>query len=760
MYYDIYKVFNSTLIEYSYKRLPSETVEFSNELASALNEIYSNIKSGNIKYNLDILSNDIYVYINELHELIKKMINNLDILTHTLVEKNNTFTQITNYYLNNTSSSYINIIQNIRDILNNYFIKEYEEVFPKIKEIMNLLELNSNETLKEELNSLQNLYINLKQKIYSINLITKSELQNVLSNLESSLQYPTNIIEGIKNYINEILNLKENGYFISNEEINNFNNSFNNIITEAKKVAKIMDDVQIIDKVFDKIMIKFREGYIYTVKFMEEIKTGNFTLEEDILNTNLFNNDKKNQIENELKVICDNILNAIKTENNIYNMKIKNLVKNFSDENLEELNDIIYNLDVLLSDEVISNIAQSFELSLNSSLENLINITNKNIILSKQYFAQYHDIINNSDKLLKILSEYGLDNDGIVYGRKRTSAYLSKYNIFIANFNYSEEYLSNQLYFDISNIYRETFSKIKEKLQSIINNRLFEKFLDFSNFVFFVNHIRIIGKIKARIDKYFSSDIFNEKYSNIIKEKINSCIEIFKIIKNYINDKHNSIKIYPTYEDYSNDICVTFRRKVCYGCTNCVSYSFFEDNFCFELSPYQYNHLSMVKISFDTIQNFSEFNLIFNKIDNNIKEKNERYNDIINNLDLNISLVNKEELKKNTTNNYLQPLNDWVILILKQQFENILLISTYNYYKQNLESKLGNIFTDISKKWKSVFMTLVSDIKKNEDDIKYSMYEFTNMAENYKTIIETDPLENYFNSIILLENSEFNYMIS
>ena len=101
-----------------------------------------------------------------------------------------------------------------------------------------------------------------------------------------------------------------------------------------------------------------------------------------------------------------------------------------------------------------------------------------------------------------------------------------------------------------------------------------------------------------------------------------------------------------------------------------------------------------------------------------------------------------------------------MILILKQQFENILLISTYNYYKQNLESKLGNIFTDISKKWKSVFMTLVSDIKKNEDDIKYSMYEFTNMAENYKTIIETDLLENYFNSIILLENSEFNYMIS
>ena len=31
-------------------------------------------------------------------------------------------------------------------------------------------------------------------------------------------------------------------------------------------------------------MIKFRENYIYTMKFMEEIKSGNFTLEEDVLN--------------------------------------------------------------------------------------------------------------------------------------------------------------------------------------------------------------------------------------------------------------------------------------------------------------------------------------------------------------------------------------------------------------------------------------------------------------------------------------------
>ena len=45
MYYDIYQVFNSTLIEYSYKKLPSEIVEISNKLVSELGEIFNNIRS-------------------------------------------------------------------------------------------------------------------------------------------------------------------------------------------------------------------------------------------------------------------------------------------------------------------------------------------------------------------------------------------------------------------------------------------------------------------------------------------------------------------------------------------------------------------------------------------------------------------------------------------------------------------------------------------------------------------------------------------
>ena len=71
-----------------------------------------------------------------MNELIVKMLNNLGKLTKTLIEKNNTFTAITNYYLNDTSASYVNIIKNMKSILNNYYINEYNLIFPKIEKLM------------------------------------------------------------------------------------------------------------------------------------------------------------------------------------------------------------------------------------------------------------------------------------------------------------------------------------------------------------------------------------------------------------------------------------------------------------------------------------------------------------------------------------------------------------------------------------------------------------------------------------------------
>ena len=123
----------------------------------------------------------------------------------------------------------------------------------------------------------------------------------MLSNLDNSYQYPNDIIEEINKYINEIMYLKENGLFTSEEDINNAHDSFNKRIIEAEKVAKVLDNVDIIDKVFDEIMIRFQEGFIQNVKYMDQIKSGNFTLEEDVLNNSLFTGNEKIKMDNELK---------------------------------------------------------------------------------------------------------------------------------------------------------------------------------------------------------------------------------------------------------------------------------------------------------------------------------------------------------------------------------------------------------------------------------------------------------------------------
>ncbi len=477
-YYSLYDVFQSTLVTYSYKKLPSDIVRLSNELVNKLNNTFNNIRTGEIKQNTEILTNDVYSFISNLHQLIRIMLDNLDKLSDTLLTKNNTFTIITNHYLNNTSSSYVNIIQKIKDILETYFINEFEKINPKIETLLKYLEKNSDYALKNDLFSLRNLYTNLKNKIFTINDVTDADLQTVLSNLQNSLEYPSGIVEEIIKYIRESMNIKTNGYFITDEEINNFNNSLNSIIIEAEKVAKKLDDVSLIDKVFDEIMIRFRDSYVYTMKFMEEIKRGNFTLEEDVLNQTEFAKSIKNTMENDIKHLCDEILSKVKQENNAYITKINEYLNQFLSDNLDDLNEIIANLNIFFSEEAIKALADSLENSLNISLDQFTKITTNNLELARQYVDLYNNTINNETYLKQLLQNYYLDYEtiylkkfahsrtyqfplfDIIQTKMRTSAYLSKYNRFMANFNYSEDYFLNQLYLDLINEYREIFTTV------------------------------------------------------------------------------------------------------------------------------------------------------------------------------------------------------------------------------------------------------------------------------------------------------------
>ena len=480
----------------------------------------------------------------------------------------------------------------MKAILNSYFIYEKNLIYPKIENLILSFNASTNDSLKKSLSSLKELYNNLLNGSYFINNVTDQEYEKVLYNLENSYKYPNDIIDKISNYIFEMIELKENGFFISDEDIDNFNNTFLSIFLNADEVAKKLDDVPLIDKVFDEIMTKFRDDYIYTLSYMEQIKSQNFNLEEDVLNTSSFNQGIKNQMEEELKSINDEILNNLKISNNIE--KIKKYLISFLEENLDILNILISDLDLIFSEEQLKSLSRIFELSLNLSLQKITNETSNNINLVREYYDKYYEIINDEESLKQLVHEHMVKNPEhpnfqgstifqmIQYDeikeKEYTSAYLSKYNSFMANLNYSETYLVNQLYFDIVNEQREIFDKIKEYLQSILNNKLIEKF-SFSDAVdFYNNHIKTVDKLSNRLNKYFSEDSFDRKYLKIINEHINLNKKMIEEAKDYINSKHSFIKsLYYYDKDNSNDVCIVFKRKVCYGCTNCVSYTFFFD---------------------------------------------------------------------------------------------------------------------------------------------------------------------------------------
>ena len=59
-----------------------------------------------------------------------------------------------------------------------------------------------------------------------------------------------------------------------------------------------------------------------------------------------------------------------------------------------------------------------------------------------------------------------------------------------------------------------------------------------------------------------------------------------------------------------------------------------------------------------------------------------------------------------------------------------------------------------------MFTNLEEDVKNNKRKIKYSFFEFSMIANIYRAIIKAELTENYVNSIILFQKSEFNYTIS
>ena len=83
--------------------------------------------------------------------------------------------------------------------------------------------------------------------------------------LYNSKKYITDIIAKGKEKIENKMDLKDSGYFISNYDLNS-----NNIY--ATQIVTKLDNNEYIDKDFCNIISKFKENYASICKYMDKIK--------------------------------------------------------------------------------------------------------------------------------------------------------------------------------------------------------------------------------------------------------------------------------------------------------------------------------------------------------------------------------------------------------------------------------------------------------------------------------------------------------
>ena len=778
-YYDILAVFNSTLTTISYNKISPVIIKVSNELLSKMSGIYYDIeKKGTVKENVEKLGDDLYTYVNHTNDLVDIIYENIKELHRTFLTKNNPFTQITNYYLNNTFASYYNLIKRVLYVFRSYFIREFNKSYPKIENLIRIFDEESKDALEEEREYLFDLYTKLSNGSLTIVDIPRDDYEKVLSNLITTFNYTYDIIDKIKKYIIKKIDIKDSGYYLSYKDIEIRNKTYMSILSEIDEVIKILSNDTLIDKAFDEIMIKFKQNEINIVRYMDEKKYEYFPLEENVLNGSLFTEKEKENMELKIKEFTNNILNKIDRELD-YKKKAKECVENFLNENEKELNNLMSQIEILVSEEDLEKIVNAFEISLNQSLNKLSEDIDNNVILTKEYFEHFYNTIYNNTYLLEVLRNYhyeeipkikyfGEDEKAFmgfldeVYRLERTTAYITKYNEITSKWNYTEKFLKNQLYSEVLSDYKKIFITIKEKLQSLINIDNIQKLLDVEDLVYYKWHVKTIELLQNRIDKYFSEKIFEKKYSKYVENLKTKYKEIINNEKTYIKSRHNYIIKLPVNSNRTHDFCIVYQRKICYGCTNCNWNTFDFGRFCLVLVPYQDNYLKLIKSVYEVMDNNKNFTSILNSFMIKINQRVTKYNSIIKKLETNLIKIKNETLDKDFdfSNDYIYLYSEWIKGILNTKFGDTIIKTTYNYYYTNIQEKSKILLENIGKKWKDAYLNLFMELNIRFRDIKYTMYEFGVMGQIYQEIINKDFITNYFDSIIIFQKSEFNYTLT
>ena len=735
---DLSEIFDSTFALKEIQTLPYEFIDIIEKLSESLDGLGNNIYEI-INNTMKKLNTDIYAYLSDLHNLILQLFNNLTEITEFLYSYEGKIAEVSSYYLNNEDSKYNEFIITLKDLLSNYYKAETEKILPLVNGTYIHFYEKTNEFIQRTNNKLNN----ISERITKDNLIItsstpeeKNKVLNYIKNIQGKIEEIMSIIE---NKFKESINIKENGYFETQEEIKEKIQYFDKIISKAFNITKIFDNNELIDLNYNKIMTNFKDNLLSIFNYMDNSLKENFPIEENVLSISLFNKVYINKIDESFKSEKVNIVTFLKKENKEYLETIENIFNSFITNNATHFTQINSKILNDFNEIILENLIKSF----NDMISVTFNNINQIIEINKNLGTEYLNNVKNANS-------YHI-----------TQGFIDKYNIYINNIATINDFINNNLKINLENKYNNVLNQLNQLFKSIqtTNDNIFQKYKKQLN-SFEESHLKLVQILFDRLNKHLTKDIFNQKFLQLINNYITTSNSILQNIKTDFENIYNNIAK-KSQSSSSNDYdiehvsggdrycCSRFMGICTDHCRTPVVRTYEGKNVVGTN-----NHLNLSKIQFsEYVKNFdSKYNELYSALFKDVS----LYNLFLPFLASNIKKETDKIIKENGSN-YMNNIVLNVNTIIEEKLGNNLLNTTYNYYEKSISNILPKTLNNILEQWKIIYDDVYNNITNNKTYFKSSINDFYIIASNYIENYTKNKFYNYINSIISKMKNEFNY---
>ena len=780
-------IFDSTLNMGELSVFPIKLVQESTKLKNNLNNIYTTyIVGGGMRSKLNVLNEEIYSFLSESHKKLDNVFKNIRTLSNSLKSSKSRLTEIATYYLNDTSDSFVDIIENALELLLNYYKNEDDKITSNINYLIGNFTQKFNKSIEKERIQINNLLEILENNYMNISIENGSEEDKnlLVANLRDSNNIMGSFITKIEELIRNQMNLKENGHFITDNEIKEINNSYAPDVNDAITVCRNNDDDKLIDKLFDDTFSQIKDNYTSLMISHQNKIQENMVFYTDSLEKGLFSKNNKSYIESNISTIGAKIIDSINNENDEYLKLANKEINEFIEKNDKSLKDSINNLIAMFSDDSFITFDNLFKTALESSLNTIDKNIETNRILTNNYFTALTGLFFDNNKIKELLKTFEVDErhlpyylyywsddhyvyftsfEDIIKKKSKTAGYINKYKKFLEQLDLSKDYIAQQMPLEIKYEYKNSITKLKELLQIMKNAKLSDRFVNYPELEFIDDNVKNLDNLYKTINKYFSDDIYNAKYlPKINSYKANSLNKLNKIETDIIAPNNAALDKFQTVNDYTNDFCFAFLRKKVYTCTNGVIYHpESSSNYCEILKGSENNYKKLVSFSIYSDANLKNFKTTFDRFYSKVKNIVTSYTTSVNNLSKKLYSFEQQSITTTATTGHLKDIKNLINnnILLKYYGENIILES-YEFFKKESEQRISKVLDEVSTEWGTFFSNINSEIQKNLNDYKSSVSELGAISIIYYNYLYQNIIEEYYTLMQDHEKREFNSTIS